>query len=182
MKDHGRRCANLQGGHLKGHQDYKGRVFQAGEFWAEHPLDSPDQIEFFNQRITDKLQEICNNWETKLPEMKRGGSKEQKRVALEDHLVLSNTILHQKSGQDLLPRLASHDTCSFCLILTPLYPLLCGHTICQECLECFAKKVGYNLKLSECPLHADHEWAPPWTVTLKPPTAGLRILSLDGYV
>ncbi|CUS11969.1 unnamed protein product [Tuber aestivum] len=128
-RDHkGRRCANRQNGHQKGHQNYKGRVFGAGAFWAESVLDSPDLIEFFNQEITTDLEKRCNYWEAKLPEIQKEGFEEEKKVALETHIALCCATLYRHRGP-YISKLTSHTTCSFCLISTPLYPLFCGHAM-----------------------------------------------------
>jgi len=174
---HGKRCVNCQKGHTKGHQDYKGKVFRAGNFWAAYELDSTGHIEFFSQKIIDHLKWIFNDWEERL----RGiMPKEGKRAALELHLARTS-MLYGHSGADISPKLTSHTTCLCCLISTPVHPLFCGHVICQECLESFAKKEQNDFELSRCPLHSNSEWTPPWRTNLSPPTSGLRILSLDGY-
>jgi len=176
---HGKRCANSQNGHTKGHQDDKGKVFRAGEYWATSELDSMHQIEIYCQTIITYLQWIFSDWEKKLPTIV--GFKEAKRAALNLHL-RQVSMLYSQGGANISRELTSHTTCSCCLISSPLHPLFCGHVICQECLESFAKKKANDFQLSKCPLHDDYKWMPPWKTSFNHPTTGLRILCLDGYV
>jgi len=175
---HGKRCANCQNGHAKGHQDHGGKVFRAGNFSAAYKLDSLDQIELFGQNIIRHLQWIFNNWEGNLPGIV---PEEEKRKALELHLARTSILYGHDGADDILPKLTSHTICLCCLISTPVHLLFCGHVICQECLEGFAKKEKNDFELSKCPLHGNTGWTRLWRTNFSPPTSGLRILSLDGY-
>jgi len=76
----------------------------------------------------------------------------------------------------------SHHTCFSCLRELPEHPLPCGHVLCSPCINVYGKKVSRTtIELARCPLHLkDWMWDPPWVITVKPPFAGTRILSLDG--
>ena len=78
----------------------------------------------------------------------------------------------------------SHSTCYACLMAPPEHPLPCGHVFCTPCLRAFGNARGKSLiEMEACPMHIqDTIWNPPWPVTLKPASAGIRILTLDGYV
>ena len=178
----GGRCFNCQNGHNKGHQNKKGKVFKAGVFWAAYPLDSANQIKSFSEGITASLQGIFDTWGKVLPKIAKGECKGETRAALELHWAQTRALLYGDSRDDISSELTSHTTCICCLISAPLHPLFCGHAICQECLECFAKHERNHFELSKCPLHSHREWTNPWRASFKPPTSGLRVLSLDGYV
>lgn len=73
----------------------------------------------------------------------------------------------------------SNQTCLPCLRRKPEYVLSCGHSVCDTCVRIFGHPVSgseYTYELKSCPL-CSSGWL---TVALKPPTAGVRILSIDG--
>ena len=76
-------------------------------------------------------------------------------------------------------RVQSNQTCLPCLQRKPEYVLSCGHSVCETCVRIFGRPVlwlEYTYELESCPL-CSAGWL---TVALKPPTAGVRILSIDG--
>ena len=79
----------------------------------------------------------------------------------------------------------SHLTCLVCLDGVPEHSLPCGHVICRMCAKATGESTpGGFVTLQACPLQ-DHQkefWSRQWAGYIKPSQAGLRILSLDGYV
>jgi hypothetical protein len=75
----------------------------------------------------------------------------------------------------------SDDTCFPCLRRRPQYNLPCGHCVCENCVRSFGMKNQYNPWLFEvdscffCSLTTCGV-----TVKTLPPTAGIRVLTLDG--
>ena len=58
--------------------------------------------------------------------------------------------------------------------------MACGHSVCDSCVLAFGEGVldfEYNFVLSSC-IFCDCQ--PGLDVKIKPPTAGVRILSIDG--
>jgi hypothetical protein len=76
-----------------------------------------------------------------------------------------------------------HTTCLCCLHDPPEHKLPCSHLICTPCARDFGQvNDDHVLTIDICPLHESHDWNSPQQLTrLQPPSAGLRILSLDGY-
>ena len=80
----------------------------------------------------------------------------------------------------------SNRSCFTCLSQCPVYILPCEyvqHTICGNCAVLFNYSVGRSqatLCLKSCPLGCRFRDGQPWHGRIKPPTAGVRILSLDG--
>lgn len=75
--------------------------------------------------------------------------------------------------------LKSNLTCLHCMRRRPEHTLSCAHTICDTCLRIFGKPTsarGYRFSIRSCILCG-------WGRVIagyKPPTAGIRILSIDG--
>jgi len=77
-------------------------------------------------------------------------------------------------------------TCFTCLSECPTYILPCEgkqHSICERCAFRFSIDRGRSqstLFLKSCPLSCKFIARVPWQIRVKPPTAGVRLLSLDG--
>ena len=102
------------------------------------------------------------------------------------------TTLHKGDIQDtlisfakntVLSAIKSNKTCMTCLSRFPVHPLPCRHAICDPCAIRFnanpSKRENHVLKILGCPLGCK-SWRDPWRIRLKPTTAGVRVLSLDG--
>lgn len=80
----------------------------------------------------------------------------------------------------------SNRTCFTCLSQCPVYILPCEHikhTICEQCVVRFnydVRRSQATLCLKHCPLGCRFRGETPWHHRMKPSTAGVRILSLDG--
>ncbi|KAK5093232.1 hypothetical protein LTR70_004875 [Exophiala xenobiotica] len=74
-------------------------------------------------------------------------------------------------------------TCLCCLRAPPEHALACGHSLCEACLRLFSADVSTKsgacdqVRLETCVI-CGHQQG--FVVKLKPPTAGIRILSIDG--
>ena len=75
----------------------------------------------------------------------------------------------------------SHSTCFSCLFETPEHGIPCGHVICTRCLEDFKSRLHHRtmIEIEKCPICDD---SLGWVVALKPDAAGVRVLTLDGFV
>lgn len=73
----------------------------------------------------------------------------------------------------------SNRTCLCCLRRKRENTLTCGHSICDVCVQIFGHKLfnaEYQFQVDQCLLCQSGTLE----VILKPPTAGVRILSIDG--
>ena len=83
--------------------------------------------------------------------------------------------LHQMTAlRPYLSKIRSHRTCISCLCQTPEKVLSCGHAICDTDVRC----LGERCKEEKCPFCGIMNECSP--IGLIPPTAGIRVLSLDG--
>lgn len=79
----------------------------------------------------------------------------------------------------------SHTTCLSCLFEPPEHALSCGHVLCTSCLRAYGHSRGRTaVEIQGCPMEQSNRRLKyrSWRVFLKPDAAGLRILTLDGYV
>lgn len=75
----------------------------------------------------------------------------------------------------------SNACCIPCLASPPQHPLSCGHAICDACVPRFGQRWPsreYCYLLTACPICGTH--VIEQQIILKPPTAGVRVLSVDG--
>lgn len=168
------RCVNVKTGHnSKGHQLRSGKVFAAGSYVATFSSDS----------FGDKWRSLIHsNMDALLKRLHESDEESQpkEQVASEIH---QNTVLvpffrHMAAAA----RFHSHSTCYACLMAAPQHPLPCGHVICTSCLQIFGTSQEKILvTIHSCPFgQAECWWASPWSVAIKPSSAGVRILTLDG--
>ncbi len=76
--------------------------------------------------------------------------------------------------------LRSNEDCYTCLARRPEKTLPCGHSLCELCIVCHGRSSlaePDTVDFNECPLCGHTEAV---TFKLKPPTAGVRVLSIDG--
>ena len=78
-------------------------------------------------------------------------------------------------------RIVSTACCVTCLMKPPQHPMSCGHAVCDDCVPRFGRRrctQEYSYLLTICPLCGAR--VTDQHIVLKPPTAGLRILNIDG--
>lgn len=70
--------------------------------------------------------------------------------------------------------------CLICLRSSPQHAHTCGHTVCDECVRRHGRPISglyYSFRLQSCLVCCSSE---PLTVRQVPPSAGHRVLTLDG--
>ena len=86
---------------------------------------------------------------------------------------------HLKQSAMPWSQMQSNRTCLYCLGRKPEHVLTCGHSLCETCIRTFGwphAAIEYRYQIECCLLCQSGSLK----VTLKPPTAGFRILSVDG--
>jgi hypothetical protein len=94
----------------------------------------------------------------------------------------SSLNIHLESLNQLQPYLSlfkSHQSCFICLMRAPEKVLECGHSYCDVCIRslgCFESS-RHTYSISQCAICSASSTS---LFKLLPPTAGIRILSIDG--
>lgn len=105
-------------------------------------------------------------------------------ISMDCHRSNSAGLIHTERLQELSPLFKHHksqNSCLCCLLRTPEKVLDCGHAYCDTCIRTFGTRSAseqYVYMLPQCLLcsrpHLSH------TFSFTPPTAGVRILTIDG--
>jgi hypothetical protein len=171
------RCVNVKAGHqtTKGHQRKDGRVIGKGDYQSEFSADTFRRD--FRDMIYNNLQQLLN----RLGQM-RGPKTTEAQDAAEIHSKLILQPFFQHLGE--VKNFQSHSICFCCLMALPEHPLPCGHVLCTPCVRSYGSPRGKCLfEMTTCPLESNGErFAMTCQIMLKPATAGVRILTLDGLV
>ena len=80
----------------------------------------------------------------------------------------------------LIANIKTNLTCLGCVLQAPEHLLSCGHSLCDNCLLIFATGVPsaeYHFKLDVC---IRCQQKARFNCRIKPPTAGVRVMSVDG--
>lgn len=170
------RCVNVASGHSKGHQKQSGKVFAAGEYQSSFNLNQKKERDCFLESILSELKKLTQM--PLLPQDKEQRQKDEQHAAARIHLSQISKFWGNNPGKTKSQ--ISHTICFCCLHFTPEHILHCGHIICQQCLEdsSFLSEDHSYRHLNGCPLCEKLPLL--WKTKVKPPTAGLRVLSLDG--
>lgn len=103
----------------------------------------------------------------------------------DDNIETATSLVAKASG---VASVSSNRTCYPCLSRCPVYMLPCDgvqHTICEQCAIRFtdtAIRSQSTVSLKRCPLGCYFRRGSEWRSRIRPPTAGVRLLSLDGSV
>ena len=139
----------------------------------------------FEWDVYSHLQELLETLHSKIQES--GELELEAQVAAEIHKdqVMVHFFNHSISKSPTAGRVEafiSHSTCFSCLFEPPEHALPCGHVLCTSCLRAYGRARGqYVVEIDGCPLETlVRPRCSYWRVSLKPPAAGIRILTLDG--
>ncbi|KAK6502557.1 hypothetical protein TWF506_003137 [Arthrobotrys conoides] len=171
------RCVNYRVGHkTKGHQDASGKIIAQGEYVTS--LD-PSYIDTFGDLISKNLASM----EAELEPQRRKGleTKDELNLVAKIHKDKYMIPFYDKFGGS--SKFISHTACLVCLVHSPEHHLKCGHVICTPCLQTYGVSETGCITIKNCPMHSYHNgqtYQSPQVFAVKPPPAGVRILSIDG--
>ncbi|KAK0628303.1 hypothetical protein B0T17DRAFT_149884 [Bombardia bombarda] len=154
-----RRCRNYMEGHEKGHQ------FESitPTSYDDAIVEGKYQASYLGSKYTEWL------WDEISGLLKQGDAIDKLAYAA------------NASG---VSQLTGQRTCLGCLSNTPTNTLPCRpnqHGICHECIRRYSSAERHQsvIEINTCPLGCRLA-KKPWTIRVKPKTAGARILVLDG--
>ncbi|TVY16534.1 Phospholipase A I [Lachnellula arida] len=171
----GGRCVNVRSGHgSKGHQFKNGKVFAVG------PYESSFSVESFQEEWSWLVYESLKKLLDELRENTTESELEDK-VAAEIHRTKVMRYFYDHVTQGQNASLVSHSTCFSCLMRSPEHALPCGHILCTPCVMAYGASTHERdvVEINACPLHFYGEFR-SWKIFLKPESAGVRVLTLDG--
>lgn len=170
-------CVNVRKGHVKGHQDARGRLIGSGHYTSTFTEES-----------------FRNEWELLLEQKVLQFQAIIQQALIDDvddrtDLNSVTATIHRANIQQFYRRLGgarhffSNSTCFCCLLRPPEHALPCGHVLCHDCLSAYGAALDESrtkIRLKHCPLHMEEAFQVPYIVDRKPDLAGVRILTLDG--
>ena len=177
-------CVNSKSSHAaKGHQSPYGRIVYGDYESAFTCFDFSDQWKIF---LKKRLQEIEAEFQEKrnatLPRNDSPVSANDRILAYELHKQYMGDFFRSYKGHNA-SSFISLTTCYCCLMEVPEHPLQCRHVLCTGCIKAYGyQHDSHSMYMDYCPLHWSEKFDRPWIIHFKPEYAGVRILSLDGYV
>lgn len=178
-------CVNVLEGHKKGHQNENGKIIGSGEYESTFSFES--YLYIWRNSILTSIIKFQNRMVEKMGT--QPSTSEKDLVSIAHRTNIQNFYRLLKGAQ----RFVSHSACFCCLREMPEHPLPCGHVLCTPCVRTYSeldmKMEGMQqkdknfIRMDRCPLHLHYlRFTEPWILKFKPDLAGVRILSLDGYV
>lgn len=172
----GGRCVNVRSGHgAKGHQSRSGKLLGAGDYVSSFTFDG--SREKFQNDTYEKLVLLSIRIRR---EEAQGIPKDKAAAEIHRQSVMLPFFEHASRGE--VRKFVSHTVCFSCLIQPPEHALPCGHIICTSCLKTYGRAhLDHYVEISACPMEkSDKRFRSTWRIFLKPPSCGIRVLSLDG--
>ncbi|KAF5534140.1 calcium-independent phospholipase A2, partial [Fusarium phyllophilum] len=159
-----RRCKNYFESHRKGHQ------FDLMDDPSPAPGASVENMFVGGHKCSFNPAEFIDNLWEELSKINPRASPTKKLASCADKCGIKDVTTQR--------------TCLACLSNTPTNMLPCKpkqHGICEECIKRYNPGVGEvsTIRINACPLGCLFTTT-PWTIRVKPETAGARILALDG--
>jgi hypothetical protein len=172
------RCIIVRTRHnTKGHQLASGKVW-SGKYETQRNVD-------IEPIFTDAVLTIFNNLANALMNNERrqasASATEEKQIAFGIHM---RDIMHKRCKfLRESSMIVSHLICLCCLYQVPVHPLLCGHTVCDDCFCASGGQAREHVvRLQWCPV-CGVNWSQGRAnveIVKKPENCGIRVLSLDG--
>ncbi|KAL2857609.1 hypothetical protein BJX68DRAFT_263171 [Aspergillus pseudodeflectus] len=162
-----RRCRNTREGHTKGHLDRHGEFIASGGYQTEYEEQHSSEFKDSVVKLSKPLIKSLND-----------PNSEVCKAVVDSHLA----ALYKE--REFWKRTFSNKICLSCLAEPPDFSLNCGHAICSSCVKVFGHQQRQDTvyHLGFCPLCSDGSQTelPFARIQLKPDSAGVRILAIDG--
>ncbi|KAK8072958.1 FabD/lysophospholipase-like protein [Apiospora saccharicola] len=177
----GVRCVNVRFGHTaKGHQSADGKVFATGEYQSKFSFEN--NAHEFRQKVYSCLTQLLQQLTT---DHRLGTSEERAALSIHQTMVMRSFFrraTHNSSSGKTHAALTSHTACFCCLFGQAEHCLPCGHVLCTQCLQGYGEQRNvHGYMIFGCPMEEiDGGREEACIIYLKPASAGVRILTLDG--
>lgn len=176
---------NVKSSHMtKGHQTSWGKIIASGPYEsAFSPFNFADQWKMY---LKTRLQETEAGFQdlrnATAPKRDDPLTANDRILAYELHQTCMARFFRSYEGYNA-SRFTSLTTCYCCLMEVPEHPLQCGHVLCTGCVRAYGHQFdSHSMLMDYCPLHLGQRFDRPWIIHFKPDYAGVRILTLDGFV
>lgn len=185
MSKKGKACVNRKSSHTsKGHQSANGKIISSGYYTSG--FSSFSFSDTWKASIKYELQKIEQEFDKKrnavLPVQRAPLTANDSCLAYSLHRTQMGHFYLFFDGYTA-SNFISLTTCFSCLMEVPEHPLQCGHVLCTTCIKAYGHSNDRNSVIMDmCPLHPSQTFLKPWILHFKPDYAGVRILTLDGYV
>jgi len=162
----------------------KGKIISSGPYEsASSSFKFSDQWEIL---LKHRLQEIEAEFQEErnatVPKKDDPLTVNDKILAYDLHKKCMGRFFRSYEGYNA-SKYISLTTCYCCLMEVPEHPLQCGHVLCTRCVKAYDyQHDSHSMLMDYCPLHSTHRFDRPWIIHFKPNYAGVRILTLDGFV
>jgi Zinc finger, C3HC4 type (RING finger) len=164
---------------MKGHQNDKGRIIATGPYESDFMYN-----EYYDTWMADLeyyIEALQNEFQLERDHANEKHELPDEVLVLRQHSTLMSNFYSETNQAEF----RSHSTCVSCFAEMSIHALPCGHVLCTPCVKGYGKtvnKLDFNFKY--CPLHPEQtRWVgSPFTIRFKPDFAGVRLLSLDGYI
>lgn len=171
---------NVRSGHgSKGHQLKDGKVFAVGDYVSRFSFTKNQ--EEFRANVYFRLQDLLERLHVRI---QKGEQEEQAAAEIHRDEVMAYFYRHATGGERA-ERYNSHTACLCCLFELPEHALPCGHILCTSCVKAYGHQPRGStiIEIGECPIESGtvSRRYQSWKIHVQPKTAGVRILSLDGY-
>jgi len=133
---------------------------------ASSPLAAPDRV-LRDQMVSYVARKFVYGWDA----MREHGLNAAR---------LHKTTLESASIRPYFSVIHSNTFCTYCLTCRPEHVFKCRHAVCDRCVERFGTRrtsEEYTYEFTDCFCCGNRA---DLLVRLKPPTAGLRVIGMDG--
>ncbi|KAF8462152.1 acyl transferase/acyl hydrolase/lysophospholipase [Kalaharituber pfeilii] len=164
-----RKCVNVSTKHHKGHQNAKGKLVAAGNYFNTIDPQGPNPER--KKVLTEQLVGYFD------PPLRRKSQSLPRRIAAASAVPSFPSRSKHATSDNL-----SHITCFACLFSPPHHVLSCGHLLCENCVDDCAKLiVAPKTQVSQSQINLSCPFCSKECILRRMPRqAAPRVLCLDG--
>ena len=174
----GGRCVNVRSGHSKGHQLKDGQVLAFGDYDSRFSFE--ESHDAFQSNVYFHLRDLHGMLQERL--YQKGQQEIAAAAEIHRDVVMAHFYRHVTRGWK--KSFSSQNACYCCLFEPPEHVLPCGHILCTSCVRIYGRPAGNTeVEIHECPIESRNSSRyQSWKhrIHIKPRTAGIRVLTLDG--